>query len=537
MIPIMKKRLFPLILICLTILFCFSTGLFASDTEKFYADEDSGENIVTDFIFSNDPSDTVPFAKNGNLIVVLDPGHGGFDSGAENYNGSAYEKNLNLKVAQYCKAYLEKYSNVTVYMTRTNDTNPGANKNESLGKRASIAASYGADIFISIHFNSADSSTAKGAEVYVSSLEEYSLTELGNAIMTNLKGLGISDRGVRIRTSESKPITLWTDGIRPADYYGVIKASATRNIPGMIIEHCFINNPAEYNSFASSDAKLKALGEADAKAIVSHFRLNESISATTLENRRYTALNTLKNSVDPMNYNAKNHPTVEKIYNDAVERIEAATGTGKIDLTLNRATKTIAHIPKAGANETIFSDVKKNDWFCNAVLYCYQNGLFYGTSDTTYSPRTNISRGMFITVIGRIEKIGNTVPANTKFSDVDPKMYYAPYVKWASEKGIVAGISETKFAPDDPIRREDLVRMIHNYCLYKGIELPSASTKTVDDFTDSDTIDEYAKENMVWAVSTGLLKGNDKNILNPRGNASRAEVSQIMKVFYELITK
>ena len=97
-------------------------------------------------------------AKAGNLVVVLDPGHGGSDPGAT--RGSVYEKTLNLKVAQYCKAELEKYSGVTVYMTRTGDSYL------TLAQRAQKAADYGADILISIHQNSSESSAAYGAEVY-----------------------------------------------------------------------------------------------------------------------------------------------------------------------------------------------------------------------------------------------------------------------------------------------------------------------------------------------------------------------------------
>lgn len=136
-------------------------------------------------------------SKSGNLVVVLDPGHGGSDSGAT--RGSVYEKNLNLKVAQYCKEELEEYSGVTVYMTRTNDTYL------TLEQRAAKAKSYSADILVSIHQNSG-SSSATGAEVYYPNRNyNTSASDTGkktaDSILTELSKLGLKNRGSKIRNT------------------------------------------------------------------------------------------------------------------------------------------------------------------------------------------------------------------------------------------------------------------------------------------------------------------------------------------------
>jgi uncharacterized protein YjdB len=152
-------------------------------------------------------------------------------------------------------------------MTRTGDTYiPLA------ATRANAAQQQGADILVSIHNNSAGN-TAAGSEVYVSVLKAYNQasTVLGNLILDQLTMLGLYDRGVKTKSSEDGTIFTLTGEL--ADYYGIIKESAYRGFPGIIIEHCFMSNPAEAKAYLSSDAKLKQLGVADAKALADYYGL------------------------------------------------------------------------------------------------------------------------------------------------------------------------------------------------------------------------------------------------------------------------
>ncbi|MGM9566970.1 MAG: N-acetylmuramoyl-L-alanine amidase [Clostridia bacterium] len=517
----MKKKNFKLfpVFLCLLILFAFCAPVSATES-SYYAEEEEGSYNSG---FTVMPSEGIsPLASNnGNLIVVLDPGHGGRDGGAS-ANG-ARESELNMKVALYCKQYLENYSNVTVYLTR-----PDNNTLYSLEERAAIAASYGADMVMSIHFNSGN---ATGAEVYVSRLEEYALTDFAQNVVKNLNSLGITNRGVKTRASENG--TYWTDHIRLADYYGIISNPAYYEIPSTIVEHCFINT-SDYFNFANTDTKLQALGEADAKAIVSYFQLDETISETTLANKKYAALEELNRQYDSMDitrYNGVLWKKITAIYKDAKSRIENATGTGKIDLTLNRAVKTLKNYPMVGENETQFRDVMKTDWFWPAVKYCTEQKMFFGTSDDTFSPQQSITRGMFITVLGRMAGVEEKTPCETKFSDVSPNQYYASHIKWATDKNIVAGTAQTLYSPDIPIRREDLMRMLHNYCMTENITIPETSTKTISDFRDGGSVDSWAVDAMNWGIQHGILQGDNTGKLNPRDNATRAEVAQIMMAF------
>lgn len=214
-------------------------------------------------------------AATGGMIICLDPGHGGSDSGANAFGQK--ESALTLKIANYCKEELAKYD-VNVVMTRTTDTRPSENTAQDLIDRVMTAKKAGASYIISIHLNSAASTSAHGAEVYFPNTSgNASLSSNGQAmakaIQSQLVALGLYDRGIKIRnymdgSTSSNPNS------SDRDYYGIIRYAKEQNISGLIIEHCFLNNPDEYNKYLSSDAKLQQLGVADAKGIVSALGLS-----------------------------------------------------------------------------------------------------------------------------------------------------------------------------------------------------------------------------------------------------------------------
>ena len=214
-------------------------------------------------------------AATGGMTICLDPGHGGSDSGANAFGQK--ESALTLKIANYCKEELAKYD-VNVVMTRTTDTRPSENAAQDLIDRVMMAKKAGASYIISIHLNSAASTSAHGAEVYFPNTSgNASLSSNGQAmakaIQSQLVALGLYDRGIKIRnymdgSTSSNPNS------SDRDYYGIIRYAKEQNISGLIIEHCFLNNPDEYNKHLSSDAKLQQLGVADAKGIVSALGLS-----------------------------------------------------------------------------------------------------------------------------------------------------------------------------------------------------------------------------------------------------------------------
>lgn len=218
------------------------------------------------------------------LVVVLDPGHGGSDPGAQ-ANGIV-EKTVNLKIANYCKAELEQYAGVTVYMTRTGDTYL------SLAQRAQVAIDKRADVFVSLHNNSNTSSGPKGANVYYPN-SNYNPgcgsagMSLARIIESKLTDLGLASGGIHIRNSENG--TRYPDGSL-ADYYGVIKRCKENGIPGLIVEHAFISNPSDAKNYLSSDASLQRLGVADATGIAEYYGLSKGLGFHSIQSSSSTTM-------------------------------------------------------------------------------------------------------------------------------------------------------------------------------------------------------------------------------------------------------
>lgn len=204
--------------------------------------------------------------KKTNWIIELDPGHGGVDSGAVGTkNDQPQEKDINLKIAKYIKEELSDDSNIQVYLTRTGDTKPG------LSERVPKAIKDKADLFISLH-NDAKGEIVEydhGCSVIVPTgnynkevSEQAQL--LGCYFLKHLEQAGVTNQGLMMRTSE-KNEKYPNDQLR--DYYRVIHHSIEQKMPGVIVEHTFVDNDSDVKQFLSDDEKIKKLASADAKAI------------------------------------------------------------------------------------------------------------------------------------------------------------------------------------------------------------------------------------------------------------------------------
>lgn len=286
-------------------------GIMASDSEAAMALIDEDSDIATQ--------------SNEGVTICLDPGHGGNDSGAIGIN-NVYEKNLDRKIAQYCKQELEKY-NCHVVMTRTGDTNP------SLEDRANFAKSQGAQYLISIHLNSG-SGYAVGAEVYYPNTNwrpdiSQNGKNVAQAIQNQLVSLGIRDRGIKFRTIDTNeyPDPFRYDDGSVADYYGIIRNAKYNGLTGMIIEHCFINSVSDYNNYLNSDAKLQKLGVADANGIVSALGLTKKDTKTLITGATKTNVSQM------VNYFINNGGTYDKFskYGTQYDGILAKKGAANIE--------------------------------------------------------------------------------------------------------------------------------------------------------------------------------------------------------------
>lgn len=248
--------------------------------------EEAIETAKEDVVNTNSRSLYAGAGANSEFVVVLDPGHDNTHAGAR-ANGLE-EEDLTLKIAQYCKAKLETYSDIKVYMTRSSSVcpYPGTTSTVCNSNRVAAAKEVGANIYVSFHLNSSPSASASGAEVYYPNTSYNSDigskgSVLAEEIQKKLKALGLNDRGIKIRNSEDN--SLYPDGSL-ADYYGVIKNSKLNGFPGIIIEHAFLTNSSDA-SLLSTEAGLRKLGEADAEGIASYYNLvgKDEVGEDTVE--------------------------------------------------------------------------------------------------------------------------------------------------------------------------------------------------------------------------------------------------------------
>lgn len=182
-------------------------------------------------------------------------------------------------------------------------------------------------------------------------------------------------------------------------------------------------------------------------------------------------------------------------------------------------------VPSAG--DTWFTDVPEDMWYYDSVRYVWENGLMNGVSDTEFAPEINITRGMLVTVLGRAENIPGETPAQTVFTDVDENAYYAPYISWAAENGIVEGFEDGTFRPDENVTREQLAKVFLGYYTAKG-EGPVGTWAIRLDYTDLESISDWAAEGVMFCTMKGLMTGRDDNTFDPLAGATRAEFAAIL---------
>ncbi len=207
--------------------------------------------------------------SNRQFVVVLDPGHGWKWAGAC-YIG-LQEKDLTLKVAKYAREYLlNNYKNISVYLTREDDNVIDKDLKVDLEMRCELAKEVGADCLVSIHFNATDAHTFSGTEIWASRRSNVhdQTFALGECIMQELVNLGLKRRSV----SSRKSTDMFDSNGRAYDYYAINRHCAARDIPGIIVEQCFMDS--EYDQqFITSEEGLQSLGDANARGIAAYLGL------------------------------------------------------------------------------------------------------------------------------------------------------------------------------------------------------------------------------------------------------------------------
>ncbi len=180
-----------------------------------------------------------------------------------------------------------------------------------------------------------------------------------------------------------------------------------------------------------------------------------------------------------------------------------------------------------------FTDVPAGSWYYGAAAYAYNNGLFAGTTATTFAPDMTMTRAMLVSVLWRLA--GEPAPKGTNtFDDVPDGAWYTDAVTWAAENGVVAGIGNGRFDPDGSVTREQTAVILFNYAQSKGYDVSARADLSA--FPDAGSVSGWAQDALAWANASGLISGavrGTQTILDPQGSASRAQVAMILMGYVE----
>lgn len=180
----------------------------------------------------------------------------------------------------------------------------------------------------------------------------------------------------------------------------------------------------------------------------------------------------------------------------------------------------------AAGTDSPFRDVPRSSWYYDSVQYVCANELFKGTSADTFSPSDYMTRGMFVTVLGRMAGVDAEKYAGpSDFTDVPENAYFAPYVRWATRYGITTGTGEGKFSPNAYINRQQMAVFFVRYFEAFDVDYATGANVTGSP-ADMDSVSAYAKDAVLKLWRQGLLNGNGR-AFDPFGNATRAQAATI----------
>lgn len=406
------------------------------------------------------------------VVIVLDPGHGGLDSGTEmKYDGTLVcESVLNLKIAEYCRDYLlEHYENAEVLLTRETD------EKVTLDERVKFAVDAGADYLLSIHLNS-DEGYADGALAlvprgrYRPEQAEASIVP-AEAILEELELLGLRNRGTTYTTNTDR----YPDGSYK-DALAIIRGGVQNNIPAVIMEQAFLDNESDYRNFLSTEEQLAALGRANALGLARTLGLEEKSELPFLDVRRGDWF------YDPVKY----------VWEEGLMQGISDTEFGPA-LPANRAMVVTLLYRMDGAayefEESSFADVEPGVWYHAPVEWALLWGITTGVSDTEFAPGRNVIREQFVTFLHRYagepepEAIPERIPDWQEVSE-----YAANAMAWALEAGLLAGYEDGTIRPLRELNRAELavlMQRFHRWHLHETGELvyewtPSATEQELE---------------------------------------------------------
>ena len=360
----------------------------------------------------------------------------------------------------------------------------------------------------------------------------------GDVVITNNTFTNIGDRIIRFNNvAEGTNITI-TDNTatNSGDDTGeVIKAtSIAEGVPTTIYSNNWGPNTTVGND-EFQDTAAPSSGGSSSYTITTKDTDNGSISVSP---SRASSGRTVTITVEPDDGYALDELNVTDSKGEKVELTKVSDTKYTFTMPRSRVTieATFVEINHADVCPSAdYTDVDIDAWYHTAIDYAIENSLMNGIGNNLFAPDSNLSRAMLVQVLWNLE--GNPDASTiTEYSDVASDAWYYNAVQWATAENIVGGYGNGIYGPEDDITREQMALMLYRYAQYKGYDTTQSGADT-QDFTDYADISDWALEGMTWAVNAGLLNGKGNGILDPTGNATRAEVAQILMNFCENIVE
>lgn len=171
-----------------------------------------------------------------------------------------------------------------------------------------------------------------------------------------------------------------------------------------------------------------------------------------------------------------------------------------------------------------FTDISDEDWYADDVRWANENGIMTGILQTEFVPSMALTRGMLAAIIGRMENPSD-MDGEAAFADIDDEMYYAPYIEWAAKNGILRGMGDGTYRPEENITREQMAVVIRYYAQYKGLDISFAEL----DYTDADEISDWAAESVAYCKAAGFMRGRQNGEFSPKEGLTRAECAAVIR--------
>ncbi len=294
-----------------------------------------------------------------------------------------------------------------------------------------------------------------------------------------------------------------SQALYPAAYDGVVGVGAYAE-DGAICKFSHINSTVDVTAPGDQIVTLDRLSD----------QAYCTVSGTSFAVPHVTALAVMAKQSDP-------EMTVSD-FETLLRQTARDAGAPGYDTSYGYGMVSAANLIRELQSPPVYPDIRGH-WARESIEYCAENGILSGTTDGTFLPENQVTRGMVVAALWRLA--GEPAAASAGFEDVSDSAWYSAAVNWAAENGIVSGFDATHFGPEQNVTREQLAAILYGFARYSGKDL---SAQTPEQYSDWEKLSKYAVEPMAWAVTHGIISGNTAQLISPEGSATRGQLAAIL---------